>query len=207
MDGVLIDSELLWKKNENNFFKKFVSDFSSEDNKEVTGKNIFGTYEYLSEKFKSEMSNISFLDFEKKIEKFGLENIYSKTKLLPNLKETLEILKNNFLLAITSSSPRTWVDKTLDLHNLKDYFKLIISSEDAKNAKPAPDLYLKTIEKLNLKSSDCLAVEDSDNGVVSASKAGVFTVGFRNGFNQDQKLDLADIIIKDLFFLKTFLKI
>ena len=65
----------------------------------------------------------------------------------------------------------------LKLHDLYDYFSVIVSSDDVLRGKPAPDVYLEASKKLGQKVDDCLAFEDSPNGVVAAKAAGMCVYG------------------------------
>ena len=75
----------------------------------------------------------------------------------------------------TSSSHRT-VQHHLSAHDLADRFHAVIGAGDYTSGKPAPDPYLKAAERLGVAPSLCLALEDSHNGVRSASAAGMMTV-------------------------------
>ena len=69
--------------------------------------------------------------------------------------------------------------------NLKKYLKFMISNEDVKNSKPAPEIYLKAIDRLGLKSEECLVIEDNHNGVqaAQAAKAQVMVIQHPNEVN------------------------
>ena len=62
--------------------------------------------------------------------------------------------------------------------------------------KPAPDIYLYTAGKLQVRPEDCTVIEDSHNGVLSAKSAGMFCIGIRNGFNDEQDISAADLVIE-----------
>jgi HAD superfamily hydrolase (TIGR01509 family) len=83
---------------------------------------------------------------------------------------------------------------------LKRYFDAIVSAEEVgSRGKPAPDIYLWTANKLDIQPADCLVVEDSTNGILSAKAAGMKVVGYRTKDNQGQDLSRADKIVRDLF--------
>jgi HAD superfamily hydrolase (TIGR01509 family) len=92
------------------------------------------------------------------------------------MKEILEMLDRNHLpYAIVTSGSKKRV--TLLLNRLQWYarFEFIIAREDARASKPKPDPYIEAFSRIRLPKSKILVVEDSDNGVTSAKKAG-FTV-------------------------------
>ena len=75
----------------------------------------------------------------------------------------------------TSSRPDT-VAKHLTFHGLTDRFHAIVAQGDYEKSKPAPDPYLLAAQRLGVAPERCLALEDSHNGVRSASAAGTMTV-------------------------------
>lgn len=78
--------------------------------------------------------------------------------------------------AIATSSAHSTVERHLRAHGLSDRFHRVVASGDYANSKPAPDPFLKAAERLGVDPRHCLALEDSLNGVRSASSAGMMTV-------------------------------
>ena len=64
----------------------------------------------------------------------------------------------------------------LELAGIKDIFSTIITRDDVQQGKPAPDIYLRAAELLQVPISQCLALEDSPAGIVAASRAGAFSI-------------------------------
>jgi HAD superfamily hydrolase (TIGR01509 family) len=129
------------------------------------------------------------------------EQVYkSQCSLMTEVKMVLDFLKQSDIrLAIASSSFHSWIKMVLERFTLVKYFPVIVSAEDVGlRGKPAPDIYVYTVKKLNLQPKDCLVVEDSTNGVLSAKAAGTWVVGYRTPFNQSQDLREADISVKNL---------
>jgi beta-phosphoglucomutase-like phosphatase (HAD superfamily) len=78
--------------------------------------------------------------------------------------------------AIATSSSRRTVERHLTAHNLMGRFAEIVGHGDYEKGKPAPDPFLKAAERLGVEPHLCLALEDSHNGVRSASSAGMMTI-------------------------------
>ena len=76
-------------------------------------------------------------------------------------------------LAVVSSSSHFWVDGWLEKLRLMPYFDTVVCRGDAPRIKPAPDLWLEAVRRLGLPANECLAIEDSLNGVKSAKAAGL----------------------------------
>ena len=95
----------------------------------------------------------------------------------PGIRELLTYLKETGILcAITSSSPMAVIQRHLASHNLLTYFDKLCSGYDVSNGKPAPDIYLLGAATLGLKPEECLALEDSPAGILSAYRAGCLPV-------------------------------
>ena len=78
--------------------------------------------------------------------------------------------------AITSSSPMSFIERHLSDANLLHRFRKLCSGHSIPNGKPAPDIYLLGAKELGLKPEECLALEDSPTGILSAYRAGCLPV-------------------------------
>ena len=95
----------------------------------------------------------------------------------PGIYELLDYLEaNNIPAAITSSSPMDAIEKHLSRVNLLHRFQKLCSAHNIPNGKPAPDIYLLGASELGLKPEECLALEDSPTGILSAYRAGCLPV-------------------------------
>ena len=95
----------------------------------------------------------------------------------PGIYELLDELKRRGIrTAITTSSPMRRVKRYLEPLGLLDRFDCLCSGHDVPRGKPEPDIYLYGAACLGLEPEECLAIEDSYAGVLSASRAGCLTV-------------------------------
>ncbi len=118
---------------------------------------------------------------------------------IPGIVDLLEqITGMNIPIAIASSSPRQFIEAVLEKLGLKNYVKLWLSGEEVERGKPAPDIFLKVAELLNVNPNDCIVIEDSSSGVSAAKKAGMRCIGFRNINSGNQDLSGADIIVNKI---------
>ena len=78
------------------------------------------------------------------------------------------------------------------------FFSVIAAGNMVKKKKPAPDIYLLALEKLNLPPEDCLAIEDTNQGLMAASRAGLKTVITVNEYTQNQDFKLANLVLNHL---------
>jgi beta-phosphoglucomutase-like phosphatase (HAD superfamily) len=63
---------------------------------------------------------------------------------------------------------------------VRDRFGAVVSSEEVANGKPAPDVYLAVVRELSVDPKDCIAIEDSTNGIKAAVAAGMRTIAVPN---------------------------
>lgn len=123
----------------------------------------------------------------------------------PGIQELLSYLKeNNVKTAIATSSPIERTEKYLKQVGLENGFDALISGYMVKRGKPEPDIYLYAAEKLKLNSKECLALEDSPSGLLSASRAGCLPVMIPDQDEPDEeterllfaKADRLDMVIQ-----------
>ena len=100
----------------------------------------------------------------------GIEPKPDAARLLSYLKE------NGYRVALATATPKDRAEEYLSRVDLLRYFDEVVSARMVKNGKPAPDIYLYAAERLGLKPEECIALEDSPNGVRSAHSAGCRTV-------------------------------
>ena len=103
-------------------------------------------------------------------DKYGLEKKAGLDTLLDYLG------KNGYRAAVATATDVSRAAKYLKQIGVYDKFEQIICGNMLENGKPRPDIYLYACEKLGLPPENCMALEDSPNGVKSASSAGCITV-------------------------------
>ena len=119
--------------------------------------------------------------------------------LFPGAREAIEQLARHCPLAIASGALRAEIERTLTRERLAAHFTVIVAGDDGVPSKPAPDPYLRAVERLaaahgSMSPSHCVAVEDSPWGLESATLAGLGTVGITHTYGQEA-LAHADAII------------
>jgi HAD superfamily hydrolase (TIGR01509 family) len=101
-------------------------------------------------------------------------------------------------IALASSSEHDWVDGHLERMGLAQYFDAVVCAEDVAATKPDPDLYLQALRELRLKSSQAIALEDSDHGVQAARAAGIICIAVPNVITREASFDGAKVILNTL---------
>jgi len=93
---------------------------------------------------------------------------------MDGVHELIDTLRSQDLcLGVVSSSSHHWVDRWLEQLDIAGHFSHVVCRGDAPRIKPAPDLWLEAARRFSLPSAQCLAIEDSHNGLISAQEAGM----------------------------------
>ena len=123
-------------------------------------------------------------------------------QLRPGVADTLDAAKRRGLpLAIATTTSRSNVEALLTPVLGKEWstlFRAIVAGEDVERKKPAPDVYLEVLARLALPASDCVAIEDSRNGLLAASRAGIPVLITRSVYFRDEDFSEAVLAIDDL---------
>lgn len=128
--------------------------------------------------------------------------------VLPGVKEMIHAAKaQGMKVVIGSSSPHSWVDAHTQRLGIYNLFEHIICQDDVApgRTKPHPDIFLKALEKLQIRNTEAVVFEDSPNGVLAAKRAGIFVVWVPNPLTAkmsasgDMKVSsLAELTLRDL---------
>lgn len=194
-DGVLVDSERYWQKEEQSFFKTILNGWNGSHHADIVGLSVEGSYRYFQQTYGL---TISLQEYRENYARIA-DRVYAQCALIPGVETFLqELSKEQMPMAIASSARRRLIESTLSKFHLRHYFLILVSAEDLpENAgKPNPSIYLITAKLLGIPPEQCVAIEDAKNGVQSAKAAGMKCIALRNGVNDEQDLAAADSEIR-----------
>lgn len=197
MDGVIIDSEPIHFEVDMQTMKNFGCSISKEELNKYVGTTNEYMFTDIKNKYKLNKSAEEIINYrcnlvKRKVIESDLVPIEGIRDLLKNLKD------KNIPAAIASSSPRDFIEVVVSKFGIEDYFSCILSGEEVKNGKPAPDIYIETAKKLGIAPKECIVIEDSKNGVIAAKEAGMKCIGFKNINSGEQDLSKADYIVNSI---------
>jgi HAD superfamily hydrolase (TIGR01509 family) len=172
MDGVVVDSEQHWVEYETEQVFPAIEESVTID--EIMGMNVEDLYEYLDREYTLSIDRAAFLDLYDE----GAQQVYSAADPMPRLEEILAGIESP--VGLVTSSPRRWIDIVFERFDLHDAFDVVASAEEVAHGKPAPDVYLRAASELAVEPTDCLAIEDSTNGVRAASQSDMTVFAYGN---------------------------
>lgn len=94
-------------------------------------------------------------------------------ELIPEVVAIAEAHRGKIPMAVASGGSREVVGMTLQKLNLSDWFDEVVTANDVKNGKPAPDIFLETASRLGVAPDSCVVYEDGGAGIISAREAGM----------------------------------
>ncbi len=198
MDGILLDSEPFWRQAERELFATVGIYLTEQDCVETMGIRIDEVVSYRFSQHPGPFPNVE--ELAQRIVNRVAELVEEKGRPLPGVVTALEFLKEQRLpLALASSSSNMLIDTTLRALKLEDYFPLRHSAEGEPYGKPHPAVYLATAQKMGTDPTQCLAIEDSLNGVIAAKAARMAVVAVPEQAVADlPQFSLADVTLSNL---------
>ncbi len=170
MDGLLIDSEPLWKEAADEIFKGYGMQLTRQQYIATTGLR---TKEFLSfwfKYFKIPPENIA--DAEKKIVESVIDLVVKKGKPMPGVSHIFNFFTDrNFNIGLASSSGLALINVVVELLDIRKNLLAITSAENLAFGKPHPEVYLNCAEKLAVSPDQCICFEDSFNGMIAVKAA------------------------------------
>jgi HAD superfamily hydrolase (TIGR01509 family) len=210
-DGVLVDTERdAHRVGFNEAFKQFGID--AEWSVELYGRLVLiaGGKERMRGYF-DEFGWPEGIDTDEKKDALILDLHVAKTKITSDLVATLpvrpgilriidEAIANGVKLGVCTTSNPKFIDAVLDLFGAerKAAFDFVHAGDVVKKKKPAPDIYLLALETLGLPASDCVVIEDSRNGLLAATGAGLTTLITTSTYTIEEDFTEAAKVVPEL---------
>ncbi|MCL4254924.1 MAG: HAD family phosphatase, partial [Anaerolineae bacterium] len=171
MDGLLVDSEIVWYKAEDEMITDRGFVYSEEVRDSIVGMRV--------DQFLAKLKDVYNLpetvaELVAELEGRMLKLIPEMVKPNPGAKEIIQyVIDNNIPHAIASNSSINIINVTLEAQGWSDIFKVRCTGDDEISGKPDPYVYLRAAERLGVDPKRCLTLEDSPNGSKAAVAAGM----------------------------------
>ncbi|TCC49129.1 HAD family phosphatase [Kribbella capetownensis] len=197
LDGVLIDSEPLWDEVRRNVVADAGRSWPTTATRALQGMSTPEWSAYLTDVVgvPGRPEDVAAIVTGGMVARYR-----QQLPLLPGAVEAVERLANHWPLGLASSSPRQLIETVLDSANLTRHFQVTVSTEEVAVGKPSPAVYNDVVRRLRADVSRVVAIEDSSNGLRSASAAGVHVIAIPNPTYPPQQdaLALASAVVTSL---------
>jgi sugar-phosphatase len=200
LDGVIINSEPLWREAEINVFSSIDIPLTEELCETTTGLRINEVIQHWYNLYKWDSEKYSFEKIKNDIINLLLKLINEKGKLNEGINDIFEMFKKkNIPMAIASSSDMKIINTVIDKFNIRNFFATIRSAENEPYGKPHPGIYINTAIELGKKPNEILVIEDSIAGTIAAVAAGMKTAVYPEKTNfYNPKFAIADLKLRSL---------
>jgi sugar-phosphatase len=170
MDGLLIDSEPLWREAANELFVQYGKQLTAEQYALTTGLRTKEFVAYWFRHFNLSMEAAP--GAEKIIVDLVIKLVKQKGKPMPGVAHIFNFfLERSFTIGLATSSPPALIDVVVDMLGIGTHLQAICSAENLAFGKPHPEVYLNCAEKLGVQPAQCICFEDSFNGMIAAKAA------------------------------------
>ena len=203
LDGTLVDSMWVWETVDIEYMEQYQLKEPKDFYQAIEGMSLKEVAEYYVREFPQ--LNRTVESVQQEWMDMAYEKYRTEVPLKSGVKEFLQHLRDaGIKIGIATSNARELANVVLEAHGIAEYFDYISSACEAKKGKPAPDVYLKAAEMLQVEPQTCLVFEDVPNGIEAGRRAGMKVCAVEDRFTaslREEKKALADYYINDYFEL------
>jgi mannitol-1-/sugar-/sorbitol-6-/2-deoxyglucose-6-phosphatase len=198
MDGILIDSEPLWRRAEIALFTQLGVHLSEDMCRQTMGLRVDEVVEYWYQRFP--WRGVAKAEVEERLWRDMIQLVQAEGIAKAGVYTSLEFLRGKHIrLALASTSAMALIDAVLAKLRLRDTFEVIHSAEFEAYGKPHPGVYLTTASRLGVAPTACLAIEDSINGMIAAKAARMRCIAIPDAsLANDRRVGIADVVLSSL---------
>jgi HAD superfamily hydrolase (TIGR01509 family) len=177
LDGVLVDSEERWDQARRQVVGDHGGQWRDGATAAMQGMSSTEWAAYLRDELGTELPQAEIVDL---VVRRLLDGYAHSLPLLPGAVDAVRRIGARWPLGLASSANRVVIDVVLATAGLAGAFAATVSSEEVPHGKPAPDVYVEAVRRLGEPADDCVAVEDSSNGIRAAVAAGLPVIAVPN---------------------------
>jgi len=198
MDGLLVDSEPVWFAARCELLGRFGKQWSEFDQERLMGVSTATWVEYVTRKLEGAMAPEEVLQTIVGMMAAAYES--GDVPLLPGASEALQHCAGRYRVGLASGSPRVLIDAALKGADWQRCFERVVSSDECARGKPAPDVYIEIMSRMEISPEMTAVVEDSAAGVLAGKAAGARVVAVPRGFTSpdSEALNRADARLESL---------
>lgn len=192
-DGILVETEQWYYKATKEVMEIEGFQLTIELYRETFLKSNIGAWHLLENTDQKYISRL-----RKKRNDLYASYLESKNIFTKDISPILKKLNNVYKMGIVTSSRKDHFDIIHKRNNILQYFDFVITPNDYANSKPNPEPYLLGIKHSGYKDIECIAIEDSERGVISAKQANLYCIAIPNQMTINSDFSKADIIVNNI---------
>lgn len=198
MDGVLVDSEPVWFQARVELLGRHGVEWSEADQHAMAGVHTDVWVQALHDKLGGALAPDEVLGAV--VARMADTYERGEVPVLPGAAEAVAACAARYRVGLASGSPRRLIDACLAGAGWRDHFEALISSDELERGKPAPDVYLEIMRRMELDPPATAVIEDSGAGIRSGKAAGARVIAVPNVHTEPgaDVLALADARIDSL---------
>jgi HAD superfamily hydrolase (TIGR01509 family) len=197
-DGLLLDTESVWTRAEEDLFELRGTEFTPADKLELVGTSAAIAGGILERRLGEPGRAAELID---ELNELVVAELERGVEAMLGARELLERLQGKVPLGLVSNSPLRFVQRSIELAGFEDSFDVVLSAHEVAAPKPAPDPYLEACRRLGVEPGpEVVALEDSPTGVAAARAAGLTVIGIPSveGVLLDEAHHLAESLLDDV---------
>jgi HAD superfamily hydrolase (TIGR01509 family) len=195
-DGLLLDTESVWTKAEQDLFERRGAEFTAADKRELVGTSAEIAGAVLERRLAEPGRAVELIE---ELNALVVAELEHGVEAMVGARELLEALRGRGTpIGLVSNSPIAFVVRSLELVGFEGHFDVVLSAHEVAAPKPAPDPYLEACRRLGVEPGPAvIALEDSPTGVAAARAAGLTVIGIPSieGVALDEAHHLADSLM------------
>lgn len=198
MDGVLVDTEHLYQTLNLSWLNSVGVPLTPQEHTRYVGASGHHMWSDLRARYGLTQS-VEWLIQAERDRMYEAISGSGPIELIDGIPELLDTLRARAIrVGLATSSERKLVALILSRTGIESYFAASVSGDEITNGKPAPDIYRACARALGVAPRDCVVLEDSQNGVRSATAAGMQVIGFANPLCGTQDLSMAHRVVRQI---------
>jgi mannitol-1-/sugar-/sorbitol-6-/2-deoxyglucose-6-phosphatase len=197
MDGVLIDTEPVWRRVERDVFRRVGIELTDAQLRETWGMRIEEVVDFWYRV--RPWDGIRPRAVQREIVRAMVDHVHNDGVPLPGALEAVNTARDAGLkVGIASSSSHELIEAVIRRLDLAHLIDAVCTADDEKLGKPDPAVYMSAARLLGAKPGECIAVEDSPAGVRSAKAAGMVCIAVLTDAVKRDDIKDADLKIDSL---------
>lgn len=196
MDGLMVDTETLYFEAEKELARRFDREVKEETLARMMGRKPLESLAIFARELDLSLPPEKLLEMRTEIMR---QRLRQNLRPMPGLYTIVNIFYGRLKLAIATGAQQEFLDLIVDTLGLRSKFSVLQASDEIREGKPDPEIYLLTCKKLGISPSEGIVLEDSANGVIAGKRAGCYVIAVPSPQAKGQDFSLAQAIVPNLF--------